>query len=93
MKSSDIPREKIPWFPAVAADQCNGCGKCIQFCPHDVYAKEDAASGVVVKNPFSCVVGCSNCESLCPEKAIRFPEMETIAALIRELRAERRDKS
>ncbi|MDD8024926.1 MAG: 4Fe-4S binding protein [Acidobacteriota bacterium] len=88
MTPKAVPREKIPWFPVVAAELCNGCGKCLDFCPHGVYARDSGSSAVIVQNPFECVVGCNNCENLCPEKAISFPDLEAITEIIRRLREE-----
>ncbi len=93
MAPKTIPRSKIPWFPAVAAERCDGCGKCLDFCPHGVYARAAGSSAVVVRNPYECVVGCSNCESLCPGRAISFPDMGTIAEIIRRLREEAAEDS
>jgi NAD-dependent dihydropyrimidine dehydrogenase PreA subunit len=81
-----VPRENIPWFPTLDAGRCTGCGICLDFCPHGVYEKGDGSSAVVVRYPFHCVVGCSNCEARCPERAIAFPDLEAITVLIRKLR-------
>jgi NAD-dependent dihydropyrimidine dehydrogenase PreA subunit len=81
-----VPRESIPWFPAVDAAQCDGCGICIDFCPHGVYEKGGSSPAVVVRHPYQCVVGCSGCQDKCSAGAISFPELEDIAALLRRLR-------
>jgi NAD-dependent dihydropyrimidine dehydrogenase PreA subunit len=88
MKPKPVPREKIPWFPAIAAERCTSCGICSDFCPHNVYEKIAVPPGVVVKDPYACVVGCNNCESRCPEGAITFPDLEAITELIHKLRSE-----
>ena len=31
------PREHIPWFPTLAAELCDGCGKCLSFCSFGVF--------------------------------------------------------
>ncbi|MCX6559266.1 MAG: 4Fe-4S binding protein [Candidatus Aminicenantes bacterium] len=86
MKTKNVPREKIPWFPAVDADKCTGCDICADFCPHGVYEKGVDSPVVIVRNPYACVVGCNNCENRCPEKAISFPDLEVISEVIRRLR-------
>ena len=80
-----LPREKIPWYPAIDEGLCTNCGICVDFCPNGVYAVDDIRTIVAV--PYNCVVGCSNCESLCVPGAIRFPEMEQFVVTLRELRA------
>jgi CDP-4-dehydro-6-deoxyglucose reductase, E3 len=81
-----VPRESVPWFPAVDAARCTGCGICVDFCPHGVYEKGVRSPAVVVRQPLHCVVGCNNCEDRCPERAITFPDLDEIAALLRQLR-------
>jgi len=88
MTPKTVPREKVPWFPLVDALRCSGCGVCVDFCPHKVYEKGVDSPAVVVRNPYECVVGCNNCENLCPERAIAFPDLEEITAIIRKLREE-----
>jgi NAD-dependent dihydropyrimidine dehydrogenase PreA subunit len=66
----------ITWYPTVFPDRCDGCQeldrpKCIEFCPHDVFALVDGKAMVV--NPQNCVEGCVACMPLCPKKAIEFP--------------------
>jgi NAD-dependent dihydropyrimidine dehydrogenase PreA subunit len=82
-EKKNIPREKIPWFPTVNNDICSGCGKCVDFCPNDVYSLEKTAK---VKNPYDCVVGCSGCKSQCPEGAISFPSLTELRDVLRSLR-------
>lgn len=68
-----FPREHIPWFPVVSADLCNGCGKCIEVCPKEVF--EVMKDGKVeVVEPFLCIVGCCFCKSACDPKAILMPD-------------------
>ena len=69
----NIPREEIPWYPAIDEGLCTNCGVCIEFCAHGVYALDDVQTRVVT--PYNCVVGCSGCETQCTLGAIRFPDM------------------
>jgi NAD-dependent dihydropyrimidine dehydrogenase PreA subunit len=69
-----IPREEIPWYPTINPDLCTGCSTCVDFCKNDVLELDEAAGKSQVKNPYNCVVECSTCAKLCPEKAISFPE-------------------
>lgn len=90
MTAKRIPREKIPWYPRIRAEACNGCRVCFEFCQHSVYAWEEATDRPVVERPFSCLVGCRGCEPKCPAGAISFPDDETISDLIKKLREESR---
>ena len=72
-----FPRERIPWFPVVSADLCNGCLKCIEACPKDVF-EEDENGKVVVVEPFLCIVGCCFCKSACDPGAILMPNKEIL---------------
>ena len=71
------PREQIPWFPAVSEDLCNGCGKCIEVCPKDVFLQKKDGKVIVVE-PFLCIVGCCFCKSACDPEAIMMPNREML---------------
>jgi NAD-dependent dihydropyrimidine dehydrogenase PreA subunit len=68
----------IEWGPTIDAAACTGCGTCIDFCHHDVYAWSDDGSTVVVAHKTNCVPGCSHCGTLCEAQAISFPTLEEI---------------
>lgn len=86
MESKQIPRERIPWYPTVLAEKCNGCKACYQFCPNGVYTWDEKNNIAKVDRPFNCVVGCNGCENLCAPGAISFPELDAIQEIIRKLR-------
>lgn len=81
-----IPREKIPWFPSVETETCNGCRVCLEYCSYGVYGWDEEKKTVRVDRPYACIVGCSGCRGLCPAGAISFPELEAIAELLRAVR-------
>ena len=68
-----FPREQIPWFPVVSAELCNGCVKCIEVCPKEVFEVNESGKVDVVE-PFLCIVGCCFCKSACDPKAILMPD-------------------
>jgi NAD-dependent dihydropyrimidine dehydrogenase PreA subunit len=74
-----IPREEIKWFPKIDYDKCNGCMVCMQKCTHKVYAEENGKP--IAINPNNCVVGCTGCDKVCPEKAISHPPKEYLEKL------------
>lgn len=67
------PRENIPWFPVVSAELCDGCGKCLEVCPKDVFQFDENRKAIVVE-PFLCIVGCCFCKSACDPHAILMPD-------------------
>jgi NAD-dependent dihydropyrimidine dehydrogenase PreA subunit len=71
------PRENIPWFPIVSAELCNGCGKCLEVCPKDVFVMDDGGKAVVAE-PFLCIVGCCFCKSACDPGAIIMPNRKML---------------
>lgn len=86
-----IPREKIPWYPTIDYDKCIGCLTCVNFdkeTGHNVYDVEGNPPRPVVRNPYSCVVGCRACATLCPANAIKFPSMKELREALRKLRLE-----
>lgn len=88
MALSQIPREKIPWYPAISTDLCIGDEECINFCKNDVFEWDEETMHPVVKNPLNCVVGCSACAQICPAEAISFPTMDELRATVKKLREE-----
>jgi MinD superfamily P-loop ATPase len=54
----------------IAPDRCVGCGQCAELCRFDAI-RED---GDVYRVDSLACEGCKVCVTLCPEKAIDFPE-------------------
>lgn len=79
-----IPREEVPWFPAIDAERCTGCQTCTAFCQNDVLEFDEKTVKVRVARPFNCVVECSTCARLCPSGAISFPGAAEFMAFVRE---------
>jgi len=79
-----IPREEIPWFPSINYELCSNCGKCCEFCHRGVYIFDD---GPKVAKPSRCIVSCTGCMALCPDKAISFPSLVELREALRVLRA------
>lgn len=75
-----FPREQIAWYPTILEDECNNCGKCIEFCPEKVFAWENGR--VIVHSPYDCQVGCESCARICPCKAITFPPQAILRGLL-----------
>ena len=80
----NIPREQIPWYPAVDTDKCVNCGQCLDFCSNEVF--ESGETAVRVANPFNCVVGCNRCARVCPNEALSFPTQEQLKEMFQRLR-------
>lgn len=53
---------------AVRADQCSGCGTCLDLCRFDAVSLEQGCAQI---DGISCE-GCGVCSHFCPEKAIEF---------------------
>ena len=77
-----IPREDVPWFPAVDAAACIGCQLCYVTCGRGVYEMRDGVA--VPVDAMECMVGCSTCGNICPTNAITFPLLDTVWKLERE---------
>ena len=53
--------------PVIEADDCVGCGICVDACPQEVL---EVVDGIVeVQNEESCI-GCGDCLEECPMGAI-----------------------
>lgn len=51
----------------VNKDLCNGCGKCIEYCPMGAIK---LVNGKAVIDAKKCI-RCMGCASVCPRKAIK----------------------
>ena len=51
--------------------RCNGCKRCYDMCPEDVYAWDDKEKKPVVAYPEECWT-CGICWAECPKRAIDF---------------------
>jgi len=49
------------------AGACNGCGMCVDVCPHGVFAR--AKKTVLLRDPGACME-CGACVRNCPEGAV-----------------------
>lgn len=85
---TNIPREKITWFPTINYDACIGDAVCYNFCKNDVFVWNEENQRPIVQNPLNCVVGCESCAQLCPSESITFPSKEELRATLRRLRDE-----
>lgn len=77
-----IPRDEIPWKPAVDAEACIGCQLCYVTCGRAVYEMQDGVAVPVAA--MECVVGCSTCGNVCPTGAITFPALDLVWKVERE---------
>jgi CDP-4-dehydro-6-deoxyglucose reductase, E3 len=66
-----IPRKEIDWHPTIDYNKCISCMACVKKCTHGVYAVIDGRPKITAQE--KCVVGCTNCQPLCKQKAISFP--------------------
>lgn len=85
-----VGREKIPWWPTIDLEKCDGCNgeyDCLKFCPHRVYKPLENPSKIEVENRYNCVVFCQACSKMCPKDAISFPSKGDILKLIKAERA------
>ncbi len=56
----------------VNADECSGCGTCVDECPNDAITL-DEEKGIAVIDNDECVE-CGACEEACPNQAIKVEE-------------------
>ncbi|MDD5704072.1 MAG: ferredoxin family protein [Dehalococcoidales bacterium] len=65
---------KVTYGPSIDYENCNGCGKCYDICPMDVYGWDEEKHLPVVNYPEECRA-CLYCEFGCSCVAIdvRFP--------------------
>jgi len=65
----------------LSVDQCIGCGRCKEVCPHGVFTIEDKKARIINKD--RCME-CGACALNCPAKAIEVnPGVGCAAAYIK----------
>ncbi|MCL1803392.1 MAG: 4Fe-4S binding protein [Eubacteriaceae bacterium] len=52
---------------ALASNKCNGCGRCVQVCPHGVFASNGKKPWI---NDINLCMECGACAKNCPTGAI-----------------------
>jgi len=63
------------------SDKCTGCGRCIEVCPHAVFAMINGKANIVQKN--SCIE-CGACVKNCPFYALQVkPGVGCASAIIK----------
>jgi len=63
--------------------RCNGCGRCVEVCPHEVFAMVDHVAAVLSRG--TCME-CGACRMNCPEGAIQVSSgVGCAAALIAQM--------
>ena len=74
-----------PLVSKVDADQCIGCGLCVEVCPFGAIELEEIeGKGYRAKNISASCKGCGLCASSCPQKAIdmlHFRDQQIMAAV------------
>lgn len=58
-------------MPTINIDEsgCRACTLCVEVCPVDVLAMDDAGELALVKTEDDCI-GCTSCEFICPSRCI-----------------------
>ena len=57
-------------LPEVDLERCTGCGDCVELCPTG--AAELVDGRMLITRPEDCDY-CTECEGVCPFKAVRCP--------------------
>ena len=64
---------RVKNMPAIVnADECSGCGSCVDECPSEAITL-DEEKGIAVIDNDECVE-CGACEEACPNQAIKVEE-------------------
>ena len=64
---------RVKKMPAIVnADECSGCGSCVDECPSEAITL-DEEKGCAIVNQDECVE-CGACEEACPSQAIKVEE-------------------
>jgi ferredoxin len=64
---------RVKNMPAIVnADECSGCGSCVDECPSEAITL-DEEKGIAVVDNDECVE-CGACEEACPSSAIKVEE-------------------
>jgi ferredoxin len=72
-RSYRIIKRRVKNMPAnVNADECSGCGSCVDECPSEAITL-DEEKGIAVVDNDECVE-CGACEEACPSSAIKVEE-------------------
>ena len=62
---------KVTYGPKIDYDYCNGCGRCYQYCPMDVFEWDEEKKRPIIVRPEECWTNCVTCELECSELAVK----------------------
>ena len=59
----------------INANECKGCGLCVNFCPKKILALSETVLNSKGYRPAECIepekcIGCAMCATMCPDVAI-----------------------
>lgn len=68
------PRQNKGYTVQIDAEQCRGCGRCLEVCPYQAVSfRKNAAGGWSAVVDRALCKGCGNCISVCPSTAADSP--------------------
>ncbi|MBN2343997.1 MAG: 4Fe-4S dicluster domain-containing protein [Deltaproteobacteria bacterium] len=68
----------------IKKEACRGCQICVEVCPTEVLAFDEAEQKAVVKNATDCIA-CLSCTYICPSTAISQQDFHSVKNFYRDL--------
>ncbi len=64
--------DDLPFAQVEISDRCNGCGRCVTFCPTGALKSYEEGDRQVIDFSLGHCLACNLCRDICPEGAIVY---------------------
>ncbi len=85
------PSGCLPFTEIEIGSDCDLCNVCVKACPTGALLRSEDNSKVTLKHDIDFCVKCGLCGEICPQRAIKYPEIVEVSSFNRKLKVDLRE--